>query len=350
MITGFDPLTTEPYDQISRVAELYEQATAAGMNISRFQIDWAELETARGVYDSDAMADFIEQINGTSLPAYVTLSTLDSGGVTFPGYLMNGEQLADGLTVASIEVTSALENFLEWFVPQLTGAGVWGLSIGNEGDTLIEDNMVNPEDFVSFFQAGLARVNALDADLSASVTFTGGGYAKFPQETGAILEVSDHATVNFYCLEDGLQVTREDVWATYLTDLKEDVGDKTIFFQELGCPVGYGDDGAGAPPRPGNGMGGTPEIQAQFVEFMVDAFISDPQFIGATWFQLLDWSPELAESFVAPIAAENQVAADLTAEWLATSGLCRWADGTCRPAWDEWLTQLETTRDERNTR
>ncbi|MEM1144377.1 MAG: hypothetical protein AAGI88_17490 [Pseudomonadota bacterium] len=35
-----------------------------------------------------------------------------------------------------------------------------------------------------------------------------------------------------------------------------------------------------------------------------------------------------------------QEAGDRLDEWLATVGLCRWADGTCRPAWDTFLGAL----------
>jgi hypothetical protein len=257
--------------------------------------------------------------------------------------------LRSGLTVASPEVTSAFENFLDWFVPQLTQVGVWGISIGNEGDSLLEDEIVESDDFIAFFQAGLARVNALDENMSSSVTFTGHAYTSFPNETKAILASSDHATVNFYCLDSSFQVTGESTWRNYLADLKQDVGDKLIFFQELGCPVGYGDDGEGAPERPENGMAGSPAIQSEFVEYMVDQFIADPQFIGATWFQLLDWSPELSESFNAPIAEENEIIGALSEEWLATSGLCRWADGTCRSAWDQWLSSLTEAKKQRES-
>jgi len=350
MITGFDQLTTEPYDQPARVAELTEQAIAAGMNISRFQIDWSELETSAGVYDQTSMNELLESISSVSLPTYITLSSIDTDGLTLPDYLMDGEVLRSDLTVASSEVIEAFESFLNWFVPQLTEASVWGLSIGNEGDVLLEDGEVNSADFVTFFRAGLARVNALAPNISSSVTFTGGAYTSFPDETKAILEDSDHATVNYYCLDIGLQVTRESTWEDYLTDLKGDVGNKLIFFQELGCPVGYGDDGMGAPDRPENGMAGSPSIQVDFVEYMTNAFIADPQFIGATWFQLLDWSPELAASFTAPITMENTTAGALTEEWLATSGLCRWADGTCRLAWDQWLIELSQAQEEREQR
>lgn len=350
MITGFDELTMDPYDQVVRVDELRAQARAAGMNIARFQIDWSELQSNPGTYETNSMEELLTAINDSTLPAYITLSTLDTGSITLPEYLMEGEELAAGLTIASPEVITAFEDFLDWFVPQLTGAGVWGLSIGNEGDTLLEDGIVESDDFITFFQAGIARVNEIDADLSASVTFTGGGYTNYPNETKTILESSDHAAVNFYCLDAGFQITLEQTWDTYLADLKQDVGNKTIFFQELGCPVGYGDDGVGAPIRPDNGMGGTPAIQERFVEYMGDVFISDPQFIGATWFQLLDWSPALAESFAAPTAIENQVAANLLEEWLATSGLCRWADGTCRIAWDQWLITLDKALEERERR
>lgn len=350
MITGFDILTTEPYDRPLRVAELTNQAITAGMNISRFQIDWNELETEPGLYDMDEMNALLDSIAETPLPAYITLSSLDSGELTFPDYLMDGDSLRSDLTVGSAEVTEAFERFLDWFVPHLSGASVWGLSIGNEGDSLLDDEVIEPDDFVSFFLAGLAKVNALDAEMSSSVTFTSTAYSHYPTEMQAILAESDHVTINYYCLDKALLVTQQTSWEAFINEIKQDVGNKIIFFQELGCPVGYGDGGAGAPVRPPSLIDGDPATQARFITYFSQLFISDPQFIGATWFQLLDWSPELAQAYSAPILDDNRLAGERTEEWLATSGLCRWADGTCRLGWEEWLQMLEDTSRERARR
>jgi len=165
-----------------------------------------------------------------------------------------------------------------------------------------------------------------------------------------LLDALDIATFNHCYLDSFLQVTGPDRWATDVARMKDAAGELPIMIQELGCPTGYGDDGAGAPTRPANGLMGSPTIQLEYFEYFRNVFTDDPQFRAATVFQLYDWSPALARRFGDLVRAEGAtLIGDRFEEWLATVGVCRWADGSCRPAWDAFLETLRVQGDARDT-
>lgn len=335
MIIGFDPLTNTAYDQPARVDALVAEALAAGATIGRAQISWRDIETAQGVYSTDALDDALAAAAEMGDYVFVTLETIDISAYEFPDYLRSSpEALQPGLTLQSDAVRTALENMLGFLVPQLSMAQVWGLSLGNEVDSIISDGIEPVDDMIDFYERAAARAQALDPDLAVTLTLTGGAPATQPVFTQAIADVMDIVTFNHYCLDADLQVTGPARWRDDYDTFKQVAGSKDIFIQELGCPVGYGDDGVGAPPRPANGLGGSPQVQVDYFAFALDEFATDSQFRAATLFQLLDWSPDLARSFSLPVIAIDGTVGERLEEWLATSGLCRWADGTCRPAWD----------------
>ncbi|MEM1087461.1 MAG: hypothetical protein AAGH90_07010 [Pseudomonadota bacterium] len=347
-IVGFDPLTSDGPDRAGRVTTLLADLQNAGATIGRVQLDWGGLETAPGVFDRAAVDDAIIEARAAGPLVFFTLSTLDSDGLTLPDDLLENGDLRAGLTLSSPEVIERFEAFLDWLIPIVRDEDVWGIALGNEVDLPVEDAIATAGEARVFFEAGFARVDALDQDMATSVTFTPGAPRRFGDEFSALVDAMDLVTFNYYCLDESIQVTRKTRWDSDIRDLKSAAEGKPIFLQELGCPVGYGDDGVGAPSRPANGLMGTAEIQVEFFEDMTARIASDPQLRAATVFQLLDWSPELAKSFSDPLRdAGSDLAADRLEEWLATVGLCRWADATCRDAWPTLLNGVQAIRDAR---
>ncbi|MEM0985009.1 MAG: hypothetical protein AAGJ32_02070 [Pseudomonadota bacterium] len=345
-IIGFDALNAE---RQARADSLISDFESAGASISRIQVDWAELEPTEGQFDSVALTEALQTAVPENTPIFVTLSTLDSDGLTLPSYLLGSDgTLGPGQTIASAQVIDAFENLLDWLVPQLDAAGVFALSLGNEVDIPIEDGLATADDAVVFFQSGIEAAERIDPDLATTVTLTIGAIQNQRSFLADIVEAVDFTTFNHYCLDEALLVTRQPRWVQDFDAIAEASDSKPYFIQELGCPVGFGDDGPGAPARPPNGLMGDPSIQADYFRYTLGRLETDPQFIGATLFQLFDWSPELAASFSDPLRqAGATIAGDRLEEWLATVGLCRWSDGSCRPAWDvvlENTTALEATR------
>ncbi|MEM7492525.1 MAG: hypothetical protein AAF296_04040 [Pseudomonadota bacterium] len=348
-IIGFDPLTTDGPDRAGRAETLIQDLQAAGGTIGRAQLDWGGLETAPGVYDEQALREALAEAKSIGPFVFLTLSTLDTDGLTIPSDLTEDGQMNSDLSIGSPEVLERFEAFLDWLVPILQDEEVWGIALGNEVDIPVEDDLVSPDDFKLFFETGFQRVDALDPDIATSITFTAGAPSRLGDTFSDLVPRMDIVTFNYYCLDENLQVTRKTRWDDDIRVLKAAAQDKPIFIQELGCPVGYGDDGDGAPQRPDNGLMGSPEIQVEFFEDMTARIASDPQLRAATVFQLFDWSPQLADIFGGPLRdAGFPIVADRLEEWLATVGLCRWADATCRDAWPAFLDGVEVIRDARS--
>lgn len=340
IIVGFDDLSAGDVDRQGRSTELLDQAASRGASISRIQLDWAGLETAPGEYDLEPLSQALEDARQRGQLVYVTLSTLDSDGLTLPEYLLDDDgKLKDGLSLASPEVTGRFEDFLKWIVPQL-GSDVWALSMGNEVDSPIADGIVPANDALVFFQAGAQQIKTLDPDLATTVTLTIGAPTTVPNFAEQLNDGLDLATVNHYCLDASLQITGQDQWERDVQTMKAMAHGKPIMIQELGCPVGFVGDPTTFASKAST-MNGSQALQSAYFTFFDRLYAEDPQFRAATVFQLFDWSPELAEMFGDFVRSEGaSLAGDRLEEWLATIGICRWTDATCRPAWDVWLNSL----------
>jgi len=340
MITGFDPLNAERAQQASA---RYAQARASGATVGRVQIDWSELETAPGVYDERALDDAFADPGLEGMNVFVLVSTLDSDGLTVPEYLGDSGGLRDGLTLASDDVIVAFTDFLDWLGPQLKARDVWGLSIGNEVDSPIEDAIVSEANAAVFYEAAFERWNDQTPEIAVTITLTFGAAEGLPQFQARMREAADLVTFNYYCLQSDLTVTGRDRWETDLAGMKAAAGDRELFIQELGCPVGY------SPQARATDIGGSLENQIAFYQFFGEAFATDPQLRAATMFQLYDWSPQLAGMFGDAVRDEGaELAGNRLEEWLATSGFLRWEDSFERPAWQTWLAQLERVRETRD--
>ncbi|MEL7296942.1 MAG: hypothetical protein AAGJ86_04720, partial [Pseudomonadota bacterium] len=192
------------------------------------------------------------------------------------------------------------------------------------------------------------RIRTRAPDIAATVTLTIGSPVTLPDFTADLMAGLDLATFNHHCLDAAFNVTARERWEDDVALIRDASRGLPIMIQELGCPVGYGDGGMNAEPTRPNGNGGNPDIQDAYFQYFDELFLTDPQFRAATVFQLYDWSPQLARLFGDFLRSEGEtVIADRFEEWLATIGVCRWADGTCRPAWTTFLNMLGRQSDAR---
>jgi len=344
MIAGFDDLRSrsgEP-ERRNRADDLFQEAIEAGMTIGRAQIDWRNLEIAPGIYDAYTLAEALENAARDGLHVFVTFSSIDTEELALPDYLTADDGLPlNGYLLSDPEINTPFLAFLDWLIPELAKYDVWGLALGNEVDALIDAGVISEQETLDHLLAGVARVRSLDPELAVTVTLTGEANNLLPDFTDALLADLDIVSFNTYCLTRTLTVDTPRQWRAVVARWKESAGNKQIFIQELGCPVGYGTDQIGPNSGRSNGLNGSEALQSQFFEYYFDLFITDPQFRAATVFQLYDWSPDLSGIYEPIFAAEGfPLIGERLTEWLATVGLCRWSDTTCRPAWDVFLTNL----------
>ena len=335
-IVGFDSLNTE---QMTAAENRFAESVAAGMSISRVQLDWQELEPEPGVYDNAPLTEALQGASRSDLQPFFTLSTLDSDGLTFPTDLMSENQSlpAEGLSLDGPEITTRFRNFLTWLIPELEVYNVWGLSLANESSTQFD--RIDQQVITRFLTEAAEHANALTDQIGITVTFAGGHENDTPKVTfiSDLLPHLDMLTVNYYCLDSlTLNINSSTDWQADFDTLVSRAQNKPVFFQELGCPAGL--DSAGDTENTESVIGATVANQTDFFEFALSQIENRDQLRAATVFQLNDWSPELAALIAEPLQDEGAGdVADKLIEWLSTVGLCRWSDGQCRPAYQVFL-------------
>lgn len=347
-IDGFESLTEA---QRTAADQYRASAIQQGMSIGRIQLDWAELEPTPSQYDRDALRQSLGASKYDNLSLMVLISTLDSDGFTLPADLLNadGTNLRDGLSLESPEVRSRFNGFLEFLLPELEAFNVWGLSLGNEPEANFDALDIEGE-AANFFVNALQDGRAIDDNIALTVTLTSNADGAYPDFVSTLLPELDFALLNYYCLSEELFVSAPADWEDNFDRLKTVYSEKDIFFQELGCPVGYAEamlNDAGNPT-----IGGSESIQTAFFNAAFDRIESDDQFRGGTIFQLYDWSSELTRLLSDPLLnSENTEIRAFGArfeEWLRTVGLCNFETTQCRPAWDAFLDAATETQRIRN--
>jgi len=346
-IVGFETLDAR---QTADADNHFSEAVAAGMRISRIQISWEELEPAPGIFESGNLMIALDQATVSGQQPFLTLTTLDTGGLTIPLDLMAADRLtpAAGLTLDGPEILGRFHAFLDWLIPEIAAYKVWGLAIANEPSSLFES--MDQQEITGFLIDGADYAGSLTDKISITATLAGAA-DNDPQIIRFVADLMPHfdiASYNFYCLDSNtLQTTGQTVWEKNLNTFISRARGREVFFQELGCPAGWGDLG-GSAVTPRQVINATPQIQTSFFRFMFVQIESRDILRAATVFQLYDWSPGLARSFSDPYRlGGDPVTADRLEEWLATIGLCRWSDRTCREAYDiflEGVAQMATVR------
>ena len=137
-----------------------------------------------------------------------------------------------------------------------------------------------------------------------------------------ILSESDVACFNYYCQNDRLDVNPRTVERD-VQKMLDVSGGRFIVLQEMGCPAGFD-----AKSR----IRGSERKQRNFYRRMIEAIAAEPRIRAAFAFGLVDWSPELVHYFDPILEGLPQWFIASFRETLQTIGLCRYDDGTCRPA------------------
>ena len=336
-IVGFDALNAE---RLALADSLRAQAIAAGIQGNRIQVDWGVLESQPGVFDRAELTEQLDIAGQMGQAVFVTLTTLDTGELTFPVDLVSadGNTPSAGLRLDGPEIQVRLQTFLDWLIPELAAYNVWGLSLANEPSTNAE--FIEVREITNFLIQAADYANTLDSDLAITVTLASATDTSQNLFTTDVMAHLDIAMYNYYCIGFELQVTDQPRWASDIALFINAAGGRDIFFQELGCPVGYSDLGGGVIP-PEQIIGASLQSQQAFFQFMMDQLIDNEQLRGASIFQLFDWSPELTDFFTQTLINPDEPGSEITAarlrEWLTTVGMCRWSDGVCREAWNVFL-------------
>ena len=326
-IQGFEPIPTENQ---ATADGLWLEATTAGMKVGRVQLDWAELEPSPGQYDDDRLEEVLSEVTDRGVAPMLTLSTLDSESYTLPADLQSadGQSLANGMAFDDPIILTRFEGLLDWLTPHFLAHEGWAISIGNEVDLRLEAHPEDEASIVGFVSAGVTYLNTIEPELGGTVTLSNGALRDQPTLVSSLMGVVDVACFNYY---GNLNAPDFSYVAKDLDERLAVAGDLEVILQEVGYPAGYED-------QPSN-IGSTPADQQAFFEAVIGKMAQEKRLRVTIVFQLLDWSPWLTNLFMQYYveAGMPQWWIDRIAEQLRTMGLCRWEDGSPRPAWDTFL-------------
>ncbi len=335
-IFGFD----EPIAENEHAYEdRWNEAIAAGMTVGRIQLDWLDLEPAPGVFNEELLNESLELLVEDGVKPMLTLSTLDSEELTFPEDLMepDHQDLVDGMPLNDPVVLERFENLANWLVPNFYNAGGWLITVGNEVDIRSEDHPDDVLEIVDFVAGAVESIHEVESEMAVTVTLTASAATNQPQFTASLMELLDVACFNFYC-QDAAGIVQDANFVQESIDILLGAsGDLPLVIQELGCPAGYEDEQSN--------IEGTLEKQRAFFEAVWNEMEDSQRFRAAIIFQLIDWSPELTNFYLQWLQGMPQWFIDMYEESLRTMGLCRWEDGSERPAWDEFILGIEMFAD-----
>lgn len=326
-------------------ARLAEVRTA-GSKISRVHVAWSDLEPNNGTFDLVPLRAALARVpDGDAI--MVLIETIDTGGFSLPSDLVGadgGYALAPGRRFGDAIINQRFAALLQRVIPVLRAHRVFALSVGNEPDTFFDgvdpsssEGLAWQENMVAFLSAARTIIRSALPDVAVALTLDQRSVEKGRAASLLpMLRAGDVASFNYYCQDQDLLVQRANVVASEVDQLVALSGNLPIVFQEVGCPAGASS----------SRISGSEQAQVEFITAVGHELATRPQLRAAFWFQLVDWSPELAATFGGAIAAEGHP--ELGArfeETLATIGLVRYSDGATRPAWPVFLDMVRNLRE-----
>jgi len=340
MMVSYDKL---PAETAKSVKSRWKEALAAGMQVGRVHLSWAELEPRPGKYDLSDLRERLDLLEQDGLAAFVLVETIDSEEYTLPPDLMDpndNTKLANNLKLDDPAILDRFQKLLDRIVPEMVSRGTWLLSVGNEPDNTLDDlengsleSIEYWDAIVGFTRSARDHVRTLDSRLAVTMTLTQRGLELGRTNYGQLIDVVDVAAFNYYCQDVNFMVHDVSIVRTEIAQMLAVADGRSIVFQELGCPAGY----AGRPSV----VHGTPEVQQHFLTLVADELHREPRLRAAFWFTMVDWSPKFTKLSTAPIRNEGFAEfADKFEESLRTCGLVHYENGKPRPAWDAFLAAL----------
>lgn len=327
----FSPVTDTQLPALdARIAE----ATAAGMDVARVMVDWAEIETGPGAYDWSLLDDQLERVpNGTRL--FLTLGVTDVDRYAVPEDLLGSDSgLAAPLDDPA--VTGRYLSLLDAVLPRLIAEHqLFALSVANEPDVLLEERSAEQATALAAFTSAVGDY-ASDRfpGLAVTMTISGPAVTYSSALLPELIAATDVAAFNWGCIDlTDFTVTDPSTIRADIALLLAAAGDRDIILQELSCPAGYAD----APST----IGGSPEHQAVWFEAFFAAMRAEPRFAAAFVFDVVDWPEEVAAAYSDVLRDEGmEEIADRYEELQRTWGMLTFDDLSPKPAWGVFLSAI----------
>lgn len=327
MIIGFNP--SNPAATNDSIQARWQEALDAGMSIGRLQIDWPELETAPNSYDMNALESRLMEYQNLNLQTFLLISAYDSEGPVVPADLQ-------GLSFDDPILINRFNSLMNWVIPMLVEYDGYLISITNEADNQFNDQPQLPQQILKFLRDVKSHIHSLNEEMAVTVTIAEGSLDDGRPGIPEIINECDVACWNFYGAKfqfaDPYYIAQsENEIINDIQRLLDVSGDKNIVIQELGMYSGN------------TYLNSSQEIQREFFEIFFEQMEQQARMKAAYNFQLVDWSPEVTDSYAEAFEGEDvpQEFIEQLSESLETMGLINYSNGTRKSAWNEFINQIK---------
>ncbi len=303
----------------------WEEAIDSGMSTGRMQIDWSKLEPEPETYDKELLENKLAAMQNRNLQSFLMISAYDS----------NGPELPEDLTGMKFDNPTLIKRFkklMDWVIPMLIKYDGYLISISNEPDNHFGEVPNLHDEIRTFLKKVKDHIHSINENVAVTITMAEGNLNKEKPGMQQIIEEADIACWNFY----GSKSINESPYFAAQTEseVRSDIqqmltfsGNKNIIIQELGMWSGS------------DRLNSSEKIQKRFFNTFFQEMEKEERIRAAYVFQLVDWSPEVADQYAGIFAEENlpEKYVEAFEESLETMGLIRYKDGKSKLAWDEFV-------------
>lgn len=326
-IQGFNP--TNPPATHDSMAARWNEAIGSGMSVCRLQIDWPELEPSPNTFNQTGFEQRLLEVNNQGLQPFLLVSAYDSEGPVVPDDL-------DGRSFDDPEFIQRFKNLMDWVIPLFVEYDGFLISISNEADNSFGEIPGLHNKMLTFLREVKEHIHQINKNMAVTVTIAEGSLDENKPGITEILAACDVACFNFY----GTKSQSPPLYFAAQTEneIKSDIqrmldisGEKNIVIQELGMYSGN------------ITLNSSQEIQRKFFEIFFTEMKNEDRMKAAFNFQLVDWSPEVTETYAQSLEGEGlpQEFIDQFSESLQTIGLIAYDTGRRKKAWNEFLFWLK---------
>ncbi|MBK1703159.1 hypothetical protein [Halochromatium glycolicum] len=342
---GFE--LNDPDGASAAVQTKLQEAFDAGVSVVPVGAEWPELEPSRNNYNKQALRQRLEYAKQRGLKPVPLLYLIDSEGVLLPSYLNPDDEELISLSQVDITDSAIMERYkalLDWVVPMVAEYDGFAIMVGNEPDNHLEDHPGEAAEVLEFLRQAKRHIRGINPDMAVAIALSD-GFDKLQPYSIDIVDESDFASFNFYCSLENFEIDSEQIAARLDRRINAAKG-KPVMIQELGCASGIDTDSAAAAAML--------ERQKQWFETTFTLMESRPSIRVAMVFQLMDWGDWLLNYYrelLRPVFMEetnnneemtNMILDTVTAS-LGSIGLLK-ADGSPKPAWNSFLSELSPPR------
>lgn len=335
-IEGFNAMNPQPV--LDTITECWEEARRSGMQTTRIQLDWTDLEPKPREYDMNEAAARLELAGQEGMPIFLLITSADSDVLNYPEDLVteDRENFVNGLRPNDPLIVSRFNTMLAQFIPLFLEHDVYAIAVGNEPDTRHEADPQFMLEFIDFVdqvrQFSHTQTNQIAITYTTTVAPVIDPTVNYAD---AIRGAVDVISINFYGVggPNGLDLEASEAIYNGIFQL---AGGKPVLIQELGFSSMVN------PNKNFDFFPSSEEAQREFFAWVFPKLRETPSLRGAYVFQLVENDEVVDEIWREALAGlPEETVEDFVATFKGL-GLVNIETGEKKPGWTEFITALRS--------